>query len=148
VVDRIITLVDEMFARQVGSAAAISVGDGGVEVERVVLGRTRRVPVPGPEADDRTWFDVASLTKPIATVAAAMVTANCRKKMPGMPLTKAAGTNTDTSTRLIATSAAETSSMLRCAAWRGIMPARMLRNDGSHAPCGLAQPGSAEPSSK
>ncbi len=74
-VDRIAALVDEMFARGVGSAAAVSIGDGGREVERMFRGHTRRLPTTGIPVDADTWFDVASLTKPIATVAIAMVLA-------------------------------------------------------------------------
>lgn len=70
---QIIGLADEMFARGIGSGAAISVGDGGREVARLWTGTTRRVPTPGPLVDDNTYFDVASLTKPMATVASAMV---------------------------------------------------------------------------
>ncbi|CAN5849153.1 serine hydrolase domain-containing protein [soil metagenome] len=73
VVDRIAALVDEMFARGVGSAAAVSIGDGGREVERMFRGHTRRLPTVGTPVDAETWFDVASLTKPMATVASAMV---------------------------------------------------------------------------
>lgn len=71
--DRIAALVDDMFARDVGSAAAVSIGDAGREVERLVRGQLRRYPTPGPATDEATWFDVASLTKPLATVASAMV---------------------------------------------------------------------------
>lgn len=73
--DRIAALVDEALAQGLGSAAAISVGEAGSEVLRLVRGRSQRVPVPGPEIDERAWFDVASLTKPMATVACAMVLA-------------------------------------------------------------------------
>ena len=71
--DRIAELLDDALARGIGSAAAVSIGDAGVEVERIVRGRTRRVPDVGDPIDDRAWFDLASLTKPIATVASAMV---------------------------------------------------------------------------
>ncbi len=74
-VDRIAELVDEMFARGVGSAAAVSIGDAGGEVERMFRGHTRRLPTAGSVVDADTWFDVASLTKPMATVASAMVLA-------------------------------------------------------------------------
>lgn len=69
------SLVDEMFARGVGSGAALSIGDGGREVERMFRGSTRRVPTPGEPVTADTWWDVASLTKPIVTVASAMVLA-------------------------------------------------------------------------
>jgi len=72
-VRRFTALVDEMFARGIGSAAAISVGDAGREVEHIYSGVTRRDPTPGTPVGEHTWFDVASLTKPMATVASAMV---------------------------------------------------------------------------
>jgi serine-type D-Ala-D-Ala carboxypeptidase len=74
-VDSIARLLDDALARHVGSAAAVSIGDAGVEVARLVRGHTRRVPDRGASIDERTWFDVASLTKPIVTVASAMVLA-------------------------------------------------------------------------
>jgi CubicO group peptidase (beta-lactamase class C family) len=69
----IVSLLDEMFARGIGSGAAVSIGDAGVEVARMFRGTTRRVPDGGRPVDADTWFDVASLTKPMATVACAMV---------------------------------------------------------------------------
>ncbi len=45
-----------------------------------------------------------------------------------MPETNAVGMNTDSSTRPMAISAPATSSMVRCEASRGLMPARMLRS--------------------
>lgn len=71
--DQIAALLDEMFARGIGSGAALSIGDGGREVERMVRGTTRRLPTPGVPVAADTWFDVASLTKPMATVASVMV---------------------------------------------------------------------------
>lgn len=73
--DRIAALLDAALARNIGSAAVLSIGDAGVEVERIVRGHTRRVPDLGEPIDDRARFDVASLTKPIVTVASAMVLA-------------------------------------------------------------------------
>lgn len=70
---RITALVDEALAAGLGSAAAVSVGDEGREVGRIVRGISRRLPSPGVRVDEQTWFDVASLTKPMATVASAMV---------------------------------------------------------------------------
>lgn len=67
------TVLDDAIARHVCSAAALSVGDGGIEVFRTSRGHTRRVPDRGPPIDERSWFDLASLTKPIVTVASAMV---------------------------------------------------------------------------
>ena len=72
VMDRIAELVDEMFAAGVGSAAAVSIGDAGVEVARLVRGRVRQ---GGPALAEDARFDVASLTKPMATAAIAMVLA-------------------------------------------------------------------------
>nr|MBA3501947.1 beta-lactamase family protein [Deltaproteobacteria bacterium] len=66
-------LVDDALGQGLGSAAAVSVGEGGREVLRLVRGRTRRIPDPGSAIDERAWFDVASLTKPIVSAACAMV---------------------------------------------------------------------------
>ncbi|HEY5920024.1 MAG TPA: serine hydrolase domain-containing protein [Kofleriaceae bacterium] len=66
-------LLDEALAQGLGSAAAVSVGDGGHEVFRHVAGTVRRVPDRGPAVDATTRFDLASVTKPMATVAIAMV---------------------------------------------------------------------------
>jgi serine-type D-Ala-D-Ala carboxypeptidase len=74
-VQRITELLDGALARHIGSAAALSIGDCGVEVERILRGHTRRLPVLGAAITEDTYFDVASLTKPIATVASAMVLA-------------------------------------------------------------------------
>lgn len=71
--DAIARLLDDALASDLGSAAAISVGDAGVEVFRHVAGFTRRVPDRGQAITEHTPFDVASLTKPMATVAIAMV---------------------------------------------------------------------------
>ena len=70
VMDHIAELVDEMFAAGIGSAAAVSIGDAGVEVERLVRGHARQ---GGPPIAEPIRFDVASLTKPMATAAIAMV---------------------------------------------------------------------------
>jgi CubicO group peptidase (beta-lactamase class C family) len=72
-VHEITTLLDEALAAPLGSAMALSIGDGGVEQERVVRGHARRVPDAGPAIDERAMFDLASLTKPMATAALAMV---------------------------------------------------------------------------
>jgi CubicO group peptidase (beta-lactamase class C family) len=74
-VHQIATLIDDALAAHVGSAVALSIGDGGVEQERVVRGTTQRLPVVGAPVDDETPFDLASLTKPMATAALAMVLA-------------------------------------------------------------------------
>jgi len=75
IVHEIVALLEAALAAELGSAAALSIGDGGVEQERLVRGLTRRLPAPGPPIDDRVPFDLASLTKPMATVALAMVLA-------------------------------------------------------------------------
>ncbi|HEX4416929.1 MAG TPA: serine hydrolase domain-containing protein [Kofleriaceae bacterium] len=69
----IVALLDAALLAGLGSAAAVSIGDAGIEVERIVRGTARRVPAPGPAIDDATAFDLASLTKPLATAALAMV---------------------------------------------------------------------------
>ncbi len=71
-------IIDDALASGLGSAAAVSVGDHGREVFRLARGFTRRVPDRGEPIDDATPFDVASLTKPIATAAIAMVLAGER----------------------------------------------------------------------
>jgi CubicO group peptidase (beta-lactamase class C family) len=73
IVREIAALVDTALASGLGSAVALSIGDAGVEQERLVRGATRRVPDPGPPIDERVAFDLASLTKPMATAALAMV---------------------------------------------------------------------------
>ncbi len=73
--DRIARLLDDALARGLGSAAAVSVGDAGREVFRHTAGRVRRVPDAGPGIDENTPFDLASVSKPMATVAIAMVLA-------------------------------------------------------------------------
>ncbi len=71
--DRIARLVDEALAAGLGSAAAVSVGDRGREVFRHTAGTVRRLPDRGAAIDEHTPFDLASVTKPMATVAIAMV---------------------------------------------------------------------------
>ncbi len=73
IVHEIAALLDAALDAHLGSAAAVSIGDGGVEQERLVRGVTRRVPEPGVAIDERVPFDLASLTKPMATAALAMV---------------------------------------------------------------------------
>jgi serine-type D-Ala-D-Ala carboxypeptidase len=65
-------LLDDALAAGLGSAIAVSVGDGGRELFRTALGHTRKLPDLGPSIDEHTPFDVASLTKPMVTVASAM----------------------------------------------------------------------------
>ena len=62
------------------------------------------------------------------TVDAAMVTANWRKNCPVMPDRNAEGTNTAHSVSAMDTSAPPTSSIVRCAASFGVIPAAMLRS--------------------
>jgi CubicO group peptidase (beta-lactamase class C family) len=83
-VREIAALLDAALAAELGSAAAVSIGERGVELERLAVGTVRRIPAIGAPAeaaealgavaavDDRTAFDLASLTKPIATAALAM----------------------------------------------------------------------------
>jgi len=71
-VDPISRLLDGALGRGIASAAAVSVGDGGREVGRLVRGHTRRLPALGDPIDSAAWFDLASVTKPI-TAALAMV---------------------------------------------------------------------------
>jgi CubicO group peptidase (beta-lactamase class C family) len=80
--DAIARLVDDALAAGLGSAAAVSVGDGGREVWRYVRGHARRLPDLGPAIDEHTPFDMASLTKPMVTVAVAMSLADGAAGMP------------------------------------------------------------------
>jgi CubicO group peptidase (beta-lactamase class C family) len=73
VVHEIAALLDAALEARLGSAAAVSIGDGGIEQERLVRGITRRLPALGPPASEHVPFDLASLTKPMATAALAMV---------------------------------------------------------------------------
>lgn len=66
-------LVEQALAAGLGSAAAVSVGDDGREIVRIIRGHVRRVPDLGAPLDDRSLFDLSSLTKPMATTALAMV---------------------------------------------------------------------------
>jgi len=75
IVQEIAALVDAALAANLGSAVALSIGEAGVEQERLVRGATRRLPTPGAAIDERVAFDLASLTKPMATAAIAMVLA-------------------------------------------------------------------------
>lgn len=73
--ERIRALVDEALAAPLGSAVAVSVGDAGREVFRYHSGFVRRLPDRGSPIDPTTVFDLASVSKPMATVAIAMVLA-------------------------------------------------------------------------
>src|SRR5688572_7958432 len=50
--DRIARLIDDALASGLGSAAAVSVGDGGHEIFQYVAGNLRRLPDRGPVLDD------------------------------------------------------------------------------------------------
>ncbi|HET9988105.1 MAG TPA: serine hydrolase domain-containing protein [Kofleriaceae bacterium] len=73
--DSIVRLVDAALAAGLGSGAAVSVGDAGREVFRLVRGHTHTLPALGAPITDTTPWDLASLTKPMCTVACAMVLA-------------------------------------------------------------------------
>ncbi|MBC7977681.1 MAG: serine hydrolase, partial [Myxococcales bacterium] len=66
-------LIERALGAHLGSAVALSIGDAGHERLRVLRGVTRRLPTVGPTIDETTLFDLASLTKPMATAALAMV---------------------------------------------------------------------------
>ncbi|MEO8846756.1 MAG: serine hydrolase domain-containing protein [Kofleriaceae bacterium] len=70
--DAIVQLVDGALAAGLGSGAAVSVGEGGREVFRLVRGHTSTLPARGEPVTDATPWDLASLTKPMSTVACAM----------------------------------------------------------------------------
>ena len=72
--------------------------------------------------------DSVSEQKQEIAVATAMVTANCWKNCPEMPPRNAVGTNTAHSTSAIDTSAPPTSSMVRSAASRRLMPCSRWRS--------------------
>jgi CubicO group peptidase (beta-lactamase class C family) len=80
--------IDAALARPIGSAVALSIGDAGIEIERIVRGYTRRVPDLGEAIADTHWFDVASLTKPMVTVACAMVLVAERRLDLESPITR------------------------------------------------------------
>ena len=71
-VARALRLLDDAIARGCCSAAAIAVGDGGREVLVHATGRTRAVPDPGDPIDAGAIFDLASVTKVMATTAVAI----------------------------------------------------------------------------
>src|SRR5262245_21513957 len=93
-------ILDDALAAGLGSAAALSIGDGGREVERIVVGPTARVPVPGAPVTAATSFDLASVSKPMATGAIAMalvsrgvldLSAPVRRWLPGATTTATIG---------------------------------------------------------
>lgn len=65
-------LLDDALSHGFGSAAALSIGDSGIEVERMFRGHLSRIPELGPALDAKALFDLASVTKPMCTVACAM----------------------------------------------------------------------------
>jgi len=95
--ERIARLIDDALARGLGSAAAVSIGDGGREVGRVVRGHVRRVPDLGEPIDDASLFDLASVTKPIVA-ACAMVLVGDGKLDLDEPITRWIGNATSTGT--------------------------------------------------
>jgi len=76
-------LLADAIARGVCSAAAVAVGDAGREVLRLGRGLTRTVPDPGAPCDADAIYDLASLTKPIATAAIAMTLVGAGALDPG-----------------------------------------------------------------
>ena len=67
--DVVLRLLDEALAARLGSAAAVSIGDAGIEVFRASRGLDRH---GGAPIDERSRFDLASVTKPMATGSLAM----------------------------------------------------------------------------
>jgi serine-type D-Ala-D-Ala carboxypeptidase len=65
-------ILDDAVARGLCSAAAIAVGDGGREVLVAGLGRAYTEPTAGPTVDDGAAYDLASVSKVMATTAIAM----------------------------------------------------------------------------
>jgi serine-type D-Ala-D-Ala carboxypeptidase len=78
-------LLADAIARGVCSAAAVAVGDAGREVVRLGRGLTRTVPDPGAPCDADAIYDLASLTKPIATAAIAMTEVDRGELDLGLP---------------------------------------------------------------
>jgi CubicO group peptidase (beta-lactamase class C family) len=72
-VPQIAHLLAAALGQRIASAAAVSLGDGGREVERALCGHAQRLPTLGAPIDADAWFDLASLTKPMVTAACAMV---------------------------------------------------------------------------
>ncbi|MEZ4363618.1 MAG: serine hydrolase domain-containing protein [Kofleriaceae bacterium] len=78
--------MDAALGGGLGSAIAVSVGDARSERCRVVRGHLWRVPSLGPEVGVGAWFDLASLTKPMVTVAVAMVLVDQGRLELGAPV--------------------------------------------------------------
>jgi serine-type D-Ala-D-Ala carboxypeptidase len=70
-------LIDEALQSGLGSAIAVSIGGENQEYYRLSRGLLWRLPKVGPAIDDGSWFDLASLTKPMVTAALAMVFVDC-----------------------------------------------------------------------
>jgi CubicO group peptidase (beta-lactamase class C family) len=70
--DELDALIAGAIERGVCSAGAIAVGDAGREIARLGRGWTRTIPDRGDPCGDDAIYDLASLTKPIATAAIAM----------------------------------------------------------------------------
>ena len=62
-------LLDEAVVREIVPGGQLVVGDAGNVVIRHTFGRTARVPAPGPRVEHDTLYDIASLSKPLATSA-------------------------------------------------------------------------------
>jgi serine-type D-Ala-D-Ala carboxypeptidase len=97
-VQQIAALLDDALSGQLGSAFALSIGDRGIEQERLVCGATQRLPTPGVSVDERVPFDLASLTKPMATAALAMVLAGDGALDLGAPVRRWLGDAATTAT--------------------------------------------------
>lgn len=70
---KVVVLLEEALAGGLGSAAAVSIGEGGVERARAVRGHRWRVPALGPALEEGCQFDLASLTKPMVSATLAMI---------------------------------------------------------------------------
>ncbi len=93
--DRLRQLLDDAIASDLCSAAAVAVGDRGREVHLDAVGLTRNVPDPGEPIDADTLFDLASLTKPMATAAIAMALCSRGWLSPNTPVCEVVPTVTD-----------------------------------------------------
>jgi len=69
---RVLTLLDRAVEAGVAPGVVARWGRVGAEARNVMVGSARLIPVPEP-MNDRTWFDLASLTKPLVTTSLAML---------------------------------------------------------------------------
>ena len=69
---RVLTLLERAVGSGVGPGMVARWGRVGAEPRHVVVGSARLFPVREP-ASDRTWFDLASLTKPLVTTTLALL---------------------------------------------------------------------------